>query len=844
MDALPELAPLERRLPDEVDADHLLEAFLDFAIDRGLELYPAQEEAILELLSGRSVILNTPTGSGKSLVASAMLFKALAEGRRAFYTAPIKALVNEKFFAACRDLGASNVGLMTGDASVNRDAPIICCTAEILANIALRDMEEARVDYVVMDEFHYYADRDRGWAWQVPLLVLPRHTRFLLMSATFGDLTPFVDAVETLTDEAPAIVQSDQRPVPLDFDYRMTPVSETVQELLEEGKAPIYLVHFTQRSAAEQAQALTSIDFLTKEQKQAIVEELRGTRFDTPFGKDLRRWLRHGIGVHHAGLLPKYRLLVEKLAQGGHLKIICGTDTLGVGVNIPIRSVVFTKLCKFDGQKTGILSVRDFKQIAGRAGRKGFDDAGSVVCQAPEHEVENAKLRMKMAADPKKAKKIRMRKPPERGYAHWDERTFQRLIESPPERLESSFDVSHAMMLQVMDRPDGDGCRRMKRLLRATHEPRGRQFAHGRTAIGMLRSLIEAGVVEVTTQGGRGYVDVKTELQEDFSLNHSLSLYVVEAVRALDPESDDYAFDAISFVEATLESPKVLLLAQLDKRKGELVAKLKAEGVEYEERMAELEKVDIDKPNLEVIVEAYELFSARHPWLSADYVRPKSIARELLEKGMGFNDYVKEYGLSRAEGVLMRYLSSAYKALVQNIPEDAKTDHLYDLTDDLGAVVRSVDSSLIDEWERLANPGAAQDAPAEEAPAPEGPADITRDRRAFTAMVRNLAARMLRWLALERWEEAAELAGEGWTFKRLEEAMAPYREEHEALRFDPAARAPKNTMIEEEDELWRVRQLMTDPDGHDDWSFTFTVDLADARAEGRPAMQLEAIGPS
>lgn len=831
-------APLSRLLPSEPDPDALLEAFLEYTMERGLDLYSAQEEAILELLGGRSVILNTPTGSGKSLVATALCFKGLAERRRVFYTAPIKALVTEKFFAACRDFGPENVGMMTGDASVNRDANIVCCTAEILANISLREMERARVDYVVMDEFHYYADRDRGWAWQVPLLTLPASTRFLLMSATLGDTTRFEEALLTQSGEEPAVIKTAERPVPLDFSYRLTPIHETVQDLFEANKAPIYLVHFTQRSAAEQAQALTSLDFLTKDQKSSIKEALLGFRFDTPFGKDLRRWVAQGIGVHHAGLLPKYRLLVEKLAQQGLLKVICGTDTLGVGVNIPIRCVLFTQLCKYDGKKTGILSVRDFKQIAGRAGRKGFDEEGSVVCQAPEHVIENVKARMKAGDDQKRLRKVRTKKAPERGYAHWDEQTFERLIESDPERLDSSFDVTHSMLLQVLDREDGDGCRRLKNLIRATHEPPKQKFQHGRTAIAMFRSLLSAGIVEMTKQGVRGYVDVKEELQVDFSLHQSLSLYVVEAIEVLDRESESYAFDAISLVEATLEDPTAVLYGQLDKKKGALVADLKAQGVEYEERMKELEKVDIDRPNLDLINATFEIFREHHPWVGHEPVRPKSVAREILERSMSFNDYVKEYGLSRTEGSLMRYLSQAFKAIVQSIPEAAKTDHLYDLSDELGAIVREVDSSLLDEWERMKDP--AKVVAAE--PVEQGAPDVTTDRRAFTAMVRNVCYRLLRCLAMRNWEDAAELTG--WTIERFEQAVAPYFEDHDAIRMDPGAKNPRNTIVEDRGEEWIVRQVLVDADEQNDWSFVGRVDLARARDDGRPTLELSFIGPS
>ncbi len=839
-------AALARRVPERPDADSLLDAFLGYAAEKELELYPAQEEAILELFAGKSVVLNTPTGSGKSLVATALCFKALAEKKRVYYTAPIKALVSEKFFAACRDFGPANVGMMTGDASVNRDALVICCTAEILANIALREMEQADLRYVVMDEFHYYADRDRGWAWQVPLLVLPQ-ARFLLMSATLGDTSRFGGAIEAITGEAPAFVTSDQRPVPLDFTYRETPIHETIAELCEQGKAPIYVVHFTQRSAAEHAQALTSVDFLTKDQKHAIKEALAGFRFDSPFGKDLGRWIRHGIGVHHAGLLPKYRLLVEKLAQRGLLKIICGTDTLGVGVNIPIRTVLFTQLCKFDGRKTAILSVRDFKQIAGRAGRKGYDVEGSVVCQAPEHVIENLRMRMKAGDDPKKLRKLKARKAPEHGYVHYDEQTFRRLIESEPERLDSSFQMTHGMLLEVLDREDGDGCRRVKRLLRASHDPPRLRYQHGRTAIAMFRSLLEAGVLEITKQGGRAYVDVNADLQEDFSLHHTLSLWVLDAVGALDRESESYAFDVISLVEATLEDPASILRKQLDKLKDDKIAELKAAGVEYEERMAELDKVDIVKPCLELILTTFDAFRKKHPWVGGEGVAPKSIAREMLELGMSFTEYVKEYGLARSEGLLLRYLSDAYKALVQNVPENAKTELLYELTDELGALVRNVDSSLIDEWERLRDPSSfvARLERGEE----EKEVDVTSDRRAFTAMVRNALFGVVRAVALRRWDDAADavdaIEGESaWTPDRLAAALAPYFERHPSIRTDPAARAPKNTIVEAGDDAWEVRQILVDPEDELEWSIAARVDLERARREGRPVLELRSIGPS
>ncbi|MAG31399.1 MAG: DEAD/DEAH box helicase, partial [Deltaproteobacteria bacterium] len=430
------------------DADAILDRFTRWCIDSGFELYDAQEEALLELMTDRHVVLSTPTGSGKSLVALGMHFKALCEEKRSFYTAPIKALVSEKFFALCNEFGPENVGMLTGDAAINWAAPIICCTAEVLANMALRQGGETDAPYVVMDEFHYFSDRDRGWAWQVPLLSLPR-TCFLLMSATLGNTSLIEERIQKLTNRDVAHVYSDERPVPLDFSYRETPIIETVESLLASGHEPIYIVHFTQREAAEQAQGLTSAQITDKDEKRALTAAIGGFRFDTPYGKDVQRFLKFGIGLHHAGVLPKYRLLVERLAGRGLLKVICGTDTLGVGVNIPIRTVLFTKLSKYDGEKVGILSVRNFKQIAGRAGRRGFDTEGSVVCQAPEHVIENLRSAAKSTA---KGRKKDKKKPPPRGFVAWSADTFEQLAENPPETLRSQMTLGHGTLVALLQR--------------------------------------------------------------------------------------------------------------------------------------------------------------------------------------------------------------------------------------------------------------------------------------------------------------------------------------------------------------------------------------------------------
>jgi superfamily II RNA helicase len=835
-----------------VSADKLLEVFLDWVTENGLELYPAQEEAILEVLAGKHVILNTPTGSGKSLVAVAMHFASMARGRRSFYTCPIKALVSEKFFALCRDFGAENVGMLTGDASVNHDAPIICCTAEILANMALRDGRAARVDDVIMDEFHYYSDRERGIAWQIPLLALP-YASFMLMSATLGDTSKLEESLKRLTKRDVAVVRSATRPVPLDFEYRETPLHETLAYLLDRDRAPVYIVNFTQRECAEEAQNLMSLQLVSREEKQAIAAALQGFRFDTPFGKEISGFIRNGIGLHHAGLLPKYRLLVEQLAQQGKLRVICGTDTLGVGVNIPIRTVLFTKLCKYDGENTAILSVRDFKQISGRAGRKGFDTQGYVVCQAPAHVIENKRLEAKsVGADGKKKKFVR-RGPPERGYVPWDRSTFEKLITSEPEPLRSRFQVTHGMILNLLQSPLnegawGGGYRRLVELIAFAHDESRAKSRNRREAAVLFRALRAAGIIHLVRldqrrpdSRGRG-VRIDKDLQHDFSLNHTLSLYLLDASKRLELASETYALDVLSLVEAMLESPTVILQAQENKLKTEKIGELKAAGVEYEERMAELEKISYPKPNAEFIYDTFNEFVLRHPWVARESIRPKSIVREMYERYSAFNDYVKEYGLQRSEGVLLRYLMQGYKVLAQTIPEAAKTDEVHDIIGFLRAMFAHVDTSLIQEWERMLHP------PAELAGAEAtGPKHLGEDRKAFGARVRAEMHALVRALALRDWDDAAagvrQDPDDPWTPARFERTMADYFADYPELRFDHGARFPKYTILEPGgDRVWRVRQVMLDPEDDVAWAIEGTIDLrGDPFPEG-PMVKLRSIG--
>ncbi|STC70616.1 DEAD/DEAH box helicase [Corynebacterium pilosum] len=830
---LPDLSDVPESLYEEA----IWDSFIAWTRERGITLYPAQEEASLAVLAEDNVILATPTGSGKSMVANAAHFIAMARGQRSFYTAPIKALVSEKFFALCEIFGAENVGMMTGDATVNGNAPIIAATAEIVANIALRDGKHANIDQVVMDEFHYYSDPDRGWAWQVPLLELPK-AQFLLMSATLGDTSRLEKDLTERTGRTTTLVSGTERPVPLDFHYVFTPIHETIEELLKDGKAPIYVVHFSQREATERAQALTSMgSILTPEEKQQIAAEIGDFRFTTTFGKTLSKLVRRGIGVHHAGMLPKYRRLVEKLSQTGLLKVICGTDTLGVGINVPIRTVLMTGLAKYDGVRQRIVKSREFHQIAGRAGRAGYDTEGTVVVEAPEHEIENVKLRRKAGDDPAKKRKLR-KKAPRDGEISWSENTFERLTVAEPEELTSQFKISNSMLLNVVARP-GDGYEHMKHLLRTNHDTRSKQNRDILTAVELFRGLINAGIVERTPDSlaSRPYTLVE-ELDRDFALNQPLSPFALAFLTLLDPESETYTLDVISTFEAILDDPRQLLQAQQSAERGEELAALKAEGVDYTERMALLEEVTYPMPLKDELDDAFETFREGNPWAKEFELSPKSVVRDMIEHAMTFSDLIATYGLARSEGVVLRYLTDAWRTLSKSAPAQYMTEELDDVITWLGELIRQVDSSLIDEWAHMAD----EDTPVDQATVErelafgvEDPSALTANRRAFTIMVRNYFFRLVELFAYEKEDRLADMLDyldrddkPDWGA-----AMDDYFDEYDDIGTDQEARGKEFFSLgDTSGRSWDVRQILQDPEGDNSFQLHGVVDLDASDAAG------------
>ena len=829
-------------------ADQAFERFLEWTGSRGIELWEHQEEALMDLAAGNHVILGTPTGSGKSLVALGMLFMGMAQGKRSYYTAPIKALVSEKFFDLVQVLGRENVGMITGDTHINTSAPVICCTAEILANDALREGEDTDVGCVAMDEFHFFADPDRGWAWQVPLLTLP-HTQFMLMSATLGDVSAIAASLRKHTDSDVDLVVDAPRPVPLSYDYVKTPLEGTVELAMRNNEAPLYIVHFSQDAALSTAQSLANFGIATKEQREQIKEMARGTHFTTAFGKILKRLLSCGVGVHHAGMLPRYRLLVEKLAQQGLLPVICGTDTLGVGINVPIHTVVLTALTKFDGYKMRRLRAREFHQIAGRAGRSGFDTEGMVIAEAPEYEIENAKLLLKAGDDPKKLRKIKKKKPPE-GFVTWNEQTFQRLIETQPETLKPRLRITHSMVLSLVEQ-GGDARARVSELIAKSLQTDEEKLKLNVRADEIFATLIDSGVVVRTEvppapdapADALPEVDyaLTVDLPEDFALDQPLSPFLLAALELLDPESDTYTFDLISMVEATLEDPKQVLRAQERAARSRAMAEMKADGIDFEERKERLQDVTYPKPLEDLLDTAFATYCAEVPWANDYELSPKSVLRDMLEGANDFKGYIQKLNIARSEGILLRYLAEAFRSLDRTVPVAKRNEQLEDIISWLGFMVRSVDSSLVDEWEAAGDPAALDMAP------PSAADQVVADRRGVTLLVRNALIRRVTLAARERYDQLGELDADfGMTATRWERALDTYHEQHEEILTDADARSSAMLSIDEADEqaahVWHVHQIFADEDGDHDFGIMADLDLDATQEEGEAVFKNYRVG--
>lgn len=897
------------------DPAEVLTRFMDWAASTGRPLYPHQEDAAEAIFNDSHVIASTPTGSGKSMIAYAAHLHALSRNQRSFYTAPIKALVSEKFFELVQLFGADNVGMITGDVSLNSDAPIICATAEILANQALRDGRDTDCATVVMDEFHFYADPQRGWAWQVPLLEMP-DAQMVLLSATLGDASFFIDDLTKRTGREVAHITNAKRPVPLDFNYTLDDIPTLVKRLLDAERYPMYIVHFSQAAAVKTAQDLATTSIISRSEREAVTKAIQHVRFGPGFGKILSRLLKAGIGVHHAGMLPRYRRLVEQLTSRGLLSVICGTDTLGVGINVPIRCVVLTALAKYDGRRERHLSAREFHQIAGRAGRAGFDTVGYVEVQAPKHDIENHKRANKLqfggrkgersdglgnrgaaavsaakdakAAASKPAKPARStsaaKKKGREGEVSWTAKTFDRLVSADPEPLRSHFTFTHAMVLHVLS-GNRDAEQHLLWLATHNHDAPKESNPHLRELAHIYQSLIRAEVCEYVPQAtdSRGRFRLTAELPDDFALNQELSPFALAAFDLLDPDDPDYALDMVSVVESVMEDPRPVLFAQQRAARDEAYAALRAQGADYDQRQAELDNITYPKPLEDLLTSAFATYRQTNPWALGYDISPKSVVRDMIEGAMTFSDFVSRYDLARSEGVILRYLTDVFRALRQIVTDDLRTQELVDIMEWLGEMIAAVDSSLLEEWQQLAD-GTWQGTSATDVLDDVGVEAARFSERAFGAdasgrlafsanphalrrSVANAMWHIVEAIAVDDPDRLADANFPGWDFDEWDAAIGAYFDDYESLGIGQSARSkelltidshpndaavadvfadlddavaganmtalvdgkPLKTLVEglaSANRLWLVWQTLEDSAGDMDWYVVAAVDLA------------------
>lgn len=869
------------------DEDALYEAFAAWAESTGRPLYPHQEDSLVEILAGNHVIAATPTGSGKTMIGLAGHFVSMARGGRSYYTAPLKALVSEKFFDLVAQFGADNVGMVTGDVSLNPLAPIICCTAEILANQSLREGPSLDADMIIMDEFHFYGDPQRGWAWQTPLLEL-KNAQYVAMSATLGDTTRFEQSWKERTGRDVSVIDNATRPVPLEFEYVVDTPESTVERLLKEGRWPIYIVHFAQKEAVTTAASFAQLKLIDEAQKKAIAAELATVKFTRGFGQTLRSFLAAGIGVHHAGMLPRYRRLVERLTQQGLLAIVCGTDTLGVGINVPIRTVLMTSLVKFDGSRMRHVSAREFHQIAGRAGRAGFDQVGFVRVLAPEHEIEAARARARLsaaateAADARalkaaKKKDAKKKKGAGEGEISWTKATFERLVDAQPEALTSRFEITHSMVLNVLAgahlRDPGEHL-----VYLATHndDPKRSVNPHLRRLAEIYSSMKTAEVIEHVSSAQAaadgGYrLRVVADLPDDFALNQPLSPFALAALDLLDPKSESYSLDVISVIESVLEDPRPILFGQQRAARADAVVAFKAQGMDYEDRKAALDEVLWPKPLEDLLTSAFHTYVRANPWVGGLEISPKSVIREMVENAMTFTELISRYDAGAAEGVVLRYLTDAYRSIRQIIPETMMTEELHAIVDWLAALIRSVDSSLLDEWEALQR-GEPLDASAQEdieevafGADENGFVAFSRNAHAFRREIRKALFERVKLMSFDNVEALADLdRASGWDEDRWDRVLERYWAEYDWISIEPDAQSTAYCSLNESpaftdflqaglsqplaerldpSKFWIAEQTLLDPNGDGDWRIIALVDVAASDAANAVVLRIIDVAP-
>ena len=657
--------------------------------------YPVQEEALLAWFTAeQGVLVCAPTGTGKTLIAQAALFEALHSNTIAYYTTPLIALCEQKFVemqaAAVRwGFRAQDVGLVTGNRRVNPKARVLVVVAEILLNRLLHPdgFEFTHTSAVVMDEFHSFADPERGIVWELSLNMLPKHVRLLLLSATVGNSMEFLHWLSRCHGRTLELVEGRERKVPL--TYHWVP-DNFLNELLVEmakgddasRKTPALVFCFNRDECWSVAEQLKGLDLMSPAQKSAVNKEVDALEWPHGVGPKLKQMLRRGVGVHHAGLLPKYRRVVEELFEKKLLSVALCTETLAAGINLPARSVVLTSLVKGPFGKEKLIDPSTAHQIFGRAGRPQFDTEGHVFAVPHEDDIRLTKWKKQYEAIPEvtkdpallKKKKELLKKKPSRNQAkkYWTENDFEKLRAAAPARLYSKGPLPWRLLAYLLSTsPDIDLVRTVvrKRLLDQPRIEAGLKVLNS-----MLLTLHNGGFIQL---------DPSPSDTEDVTFTHARStekLATLLAFRAIHPLYGAFLMnylgvadegERLQLLESVLELPRPLLKfvrvpwelpagpLQSTVIDPELINRGLIASIEPEAEGEEAPRDEFipweERPP--VFADRVKLlFEALHPDVLDVSVTPVYAAVEVLEFGGNFNTYITHKDLAKQEGLIFRHL--------------------------------------------------------------------------------------------------------------------------------------------------------------------------------------------
>ncbi len=692
-----------------------------FLFGRGLEPYPVQEQAIGKIFAGESLLVTVPTGTGKTLMAKAALHLAINKNQRAVYTTPLRALTEEKYRELCADFGEGYVGFATGDYKVNREAPIQVEVAEILWNRIVADKHVAPADIVVMDEGHYFNDPERGYVWEQSIIGLDPRVQLVILSATVGHPEKFCHWVE-LTRRVPlGLVDSRDRKVPLVHEFREEMMIDTVRDLAHTGDVPAIIFVFGREQCFEVARLLKSCRRFTTDEEKAQVEVLCDAAL-LPAGcaKELRPLLTHGIGIHHAGILPRYKALVEQLALARLIKFVVSTETIAAGINLPARTVVFPALRKFIKKEPRLITAAEYHQMAGRAGRPQFDDRGLAITLAPEEIVSDLKKELKDArkqgpdheAKIKKTVYNRARGEAQRkGEIIWTPEVHAELVKGEPAELRSKTKITAEQVLAI-GLPDlaetslNEADQRMAAAERSLPpsmrldivtvienlllEDRLKKELH-KTLAQLVANLRAIGVLD--EHGKQIAGDMIRELQGMDGLfiyyvlfNHQLDYIELRALveylidhdiiqRQIDRKNED----------AKREWMRTWLREQRDA--GAQASWDDAEAAWEKANPRELTRVEIIHNELSGRIPHPELHGGK---------KPKNVWAQLEDSGMGFLEFVERHHLEHEEGNLFSYLIRVMN-FARKLGEASKLTEFEDMAERVQRILAHVDVRLVDD---------------------------------------------------------------------------------------------------------------------------------------------------